>query len=118
MITNEERKKIAKRLRNFRWDVFAKNDSDFRKELNRLIEIDYYDKRTGILCSHGATWERIASLIEPEPERTCRMEHREGTDCPFCSHCGTEMDAYTCEWTEPMEYSYPFCYACGAKVVE
>ena len=61
--------------------------------------------------------ERLADLIEPEPERTCRMEPGK-RGYPICSNCGEEMDAYTCEWSEPMEYSYPFCYACGARVKE
>lgn len=117
MVTNEERKEIVAKLRNFRWDVFARNDSDFRKVLNELIDIDYYDKRTGILCSHGATWERLANLIEPEPEKTCK--NNDG----YCSECGQELVGYTKKISVDDEQNIaitfavrPYCCRCGAKV--
>ena len=112
MVNDKERCEVVAKLRNLN---------------ERVLDCREYEHRA--ICTVVGCWgdgeysdmelkDRLADLIKPEPERTCRMEHKEGTDCPFCSHCGTKMDAYTCEWTEPMEYSYPFCYACGAKVVE
>ena len=115
MIANEERKKIAKRLRNFRWDVFAKNDSDFREVLDKLIDIDYYDKHTGILYSRGATWERLADLIDP----ICEM-YRDEHGIWHCKSCESgadkimgsngEMDEWCDSW-HPV-----FCPYCGKRV--
>lgn len=65
---------------------------------------------------------RLANLIEPEPEpeRTCRMEHNERKRGVYCSHCGKRMDSFVCNnyGDGTMEYAYPFCCKCGAKVVE
>lgn len=106
MLTDKERCEIAARLRDY----------DNLRELLREAPIGAFLDALGV--DGYMNWRGVCNLLADliEPERTCRMEHREGTDKPFCSNCGKEMDAYTCEWTEPMEYSYPFCYACGAKV--
>ncbi|MBR3690496.1 MAG: hypothetical protein IKL97_05310 [Eggerthellaceae bacterium] len=63
--------------------------------------------------------DRLADLIEPE-ERTCRMEFSERKRGVYCSHCGERMDIYTCDQygDGTIGYSYPFCYKCGAKVVD
>ena len=117
MVTNEERKKIAKRLRNFRWDVFAKNDSDFRKVLDKLIDIDYYDKHTGILYSRRPTWKRLADLIEPEPEQTCQIDtskYKNGGTVN-CGACGKRIPTKSRN-TETVEAKYPRCPWCGVKV--
>lgn len=53
-------------------------------------------------------------------ERTCRMEHNERKRGVYCSHCGKRMDSFVCNnyGDGTMEYAYPFCCKCGAKVVE
>lgn len=106
MITNKERRDVAARLRDYDNLRESLRESPICAFLDALGVEGYMD------------WKGVCNLFADfiEPERICRMEYREGTDKPFCSNCGEEMDAYTCEWTEPMEYSYPFCYACGAKV--
>lgn len=53
-------------------------------------------------------------------ERTCRMEYDKIKRGVYCSHCGERMDVYT--WEHHVDgtagYLYPFCYWCGAKVVQ
>ena len=53
-------------------------------------------------------------------ERTCRMEYDKNKRGVYCSHCGERMDVYT--WEHHVDgtagYLYPFCYWCGAKVME
>lgn len=71
--------------------------------------------------------EKLAELIEPEPERTCQMDKSEFADFApeyeglySCSKCGEETAVLACvndggdmEWMKPR-----FCGFCGAKVVE
>lgn len=59
----------------------------------------------------------LADLIEPEPERTCKVTHEySGKQFPHCIHvkelsCGHEFRYY-----EP-SYVPNYCSECGAKVV-
>lgn len=110
-VTDNERREVAARLRELTKRYGIHSDEQFCELFDKTL-----DNPRGF-----HTWVSnifyLADLIEPEPERTCRMESGK-RGYPICSNCGEEMDAYTCEWSEPMEYSYPFCYACGAKVVE
>ena len=58
--------------------------------------------------------DRLAGLIEPEPERTCRDE---GTSAFRCGRCGAFAlrDAIT-DLCGPIPIRY--CPNCGAKVVD
>ena len=66
MPTNNERKEIAARLRN--WESFRETfrESPICAALDVLNVEGYLDWRG--VC------ELLADLIEPEPERTCKME--------------------------------------------
>lgn len=107
MIENSERREVAARLRSL--DVHDWND--FMDEVDAL--------ETAIGCCIGqdwqdqAWWNRLADLIEPEPERTCNAEKipympggYEGNWCSVCHCIDFESD-------EPN-----YCPHCGAKVVE
>ena len=113
MPSNDERRQVAARLRNLDEQVL-----DCREYEHRAI------------CAVVGCWgdgeysnmelkDRLADLIEPE-ERTCRMEFSERKRGVYCSHCGERMDIYTCDQygDGTIGYSYPFCYKCGAKVVD
>lgn len=91
--TDEERREVARRLRDnadesrrwvVPWAVF--NDADEHGD----IEVH----------------NRLAELIEPEPERTCVVEHRGGG--VFYLSCGHDS-------TERVKPDY--CPTCGARVV-
>ena len=66
MPTNEERREVAARLRN--WESFreAFRESPICAVLDVLNVENYLDWRG--VC------ELLADLIEPEPERTCKMK--------------------------------------------
>lgn len=50
---------------------------------------------------------RLADLIEPEPERTCRMVDN-----------GVELCCSECDRRHGYDDEPQFCMGCGAKVVE
>ena len=110
--TNEERREVAARLRVL---------SSHREVDKELVEdalglymgecIDGYDPVSVM---------ELADLIEPEPERTCRMEY-DPVHCDYvCTACG--------EWHNTGMYDacdaddmvllrpYRYCPKCGARV--
>lgn len=109
MISDEERREVVRRLRELRmtapgvtsvghgylwsllWAVFG-------DELGELDRSDWFER----ICS------RLADLIEPEPERTCRVDFDEEVGCWRCSECGWELT--------PGDEQ--FCPKCGARVVD
>lgn len=108
MITNEERKQVAARLRKIDHDnnIFL-NCAMYQTLFNR-------DCRKG-LCRdcRKSTADRIADLIEPE-ERTCRNVADNYYGMEFvCSECTRAVpeDEYDHEVDK-------YCPCCGAKVVE
>lgn len=113
MLTNEERREVAARLRVLA-DKNAVTATDFL--ISEIFkELGGEPPATPSLCTLGdleaydqAFLYRLADLIEPEPERTCRSiiaesENNEGLN--VCSECGK------------LHFGTPFCAYCGAKVV-
>lgn len=113
MTSNEERREVAARLRA----LDASKWSCFGQEFDALMIASLM---TACGCNFGQDWQdmeltdRLADLIEPEPERTCTME----TDSNyfnaevvvwFCSECGSPI-------YNDIEPS--FCLYCGAMVAE
>lgn len=98
-ITNDERKQVAARLRNLD---------------ERVLDCREYEHRA--ICTVVGCWgdgeysgmelkDRLADLIEPEPERTCKfMPYSEKSDDGICSKCG----AYMFEQDN-------YCPDCGAR---
>lgn len=99
MPTNEERREVAARLRELNPHEWG----SYNDEYNDLWWACLCDRRE--YCGMELH-ERLADLIEPEPERTCSIDRRV-PDAPFCSRC-----AY--DWNDDWNY----CPTCGAKVVE
>lgn len=123
MPTNEERREVAAKLRvladentvtatpNFNHVLFGAlgGEPPVPPSNPTLGDLEAYDK---------ALLYRLADLIEPEQERTCRMEVNwdyDG-DCPayyrdyVCSECKDNFIYY--------KYSrVSYCPNCGAKVV-
>ena len=113
MPTNEERREVAARLRN--WESFRETfrESPICAALDVLNVEGYLDWRG--VC------ELLADLIEPEPERTCKdvsLDDYTGDyeldDMFTCSACGWEYDNHCCAIPFPRNY----CPSCGARVVE
>lgn len=103
MITSEERREIAARLRRFKTSDVS-GCFQYLEKLDEIIGINDCED----------TGERLADLIEPEPERTCRNMADEYDGLEFvCSECTRAISEY--------EYAPEigeFCPSCGAKVVE
>lgn len=112
MITDEERREVAARLRNYANLRELFKESPICAFINALGFGGYLDWKG--VCS------RLADLIEPEAERTCKMvqEHDWNDEWEpygiFCSEC----DEYVYGWKSDYGYQIPkYCPNCGAKVV-
>lgn len=122
MITDEERRKIAQKLRGLEVGEF--DDGEF-------YDCTDVEDVLGLVTDDGAWYEasgvrRLADLIEPEPERTCTMDKSEFADFApeyeglySCPKCGEQTAVLACvnedgdmEWIKPRS-----CGFCGAKVV-
>ena len=104
MITNEERKQVAARLREL----------DTHKWYDSSDEIDSLE--TAIGCSIGQDWQdqnwwnRLADLIETEERTTTRhgkFKTKYGNRVPLCECCDYSIG----------DKRYNYCPNCGAKIV-
>ena len=114
MPTNEERREVAARLRNYANLRESFKESPICAFINALGFGGYLDWKG--VCS------RIADLIEPEPERTCTfsVKEKDGDPYPTCSECGYETDFGELMWyfDNTFKYENKYCPNCGAKAVE
>ena len=105
MITNEERRQVVAKLRQFKTSDTS-SPWDYLEKLDEIIDCDYGCKETG---------ERLADLIEPA-DRTCELEPPKSGK-RRCKRCGAfvSTDAvWDCFGVIPSR----FCPNCGARVVE
>ena len=112
MISNEERREVAAKLRNV-----TDEDCDmcFLEEILTDCVGDAYVHYSGCQLDYRLLIDGIADLIEPEPERTCSyIERYDGYYNSYqCSECQYEMDGTDFEIYEPNH-----CMDCGAKITE
>lgn len=122
MPTNEERREVAARLRVLAdayentpaWSMIACG------ELPAPIDDAMHACGLGRITRATEICSRLADLIEPKTERTCRMEY-DHVHCDYvCTSCG--------EWHNTGMYDacdaddmvllrpYRYCPKCGAKV--
>lgn len=95
MITDKERREVARKLREPKESLLA-------YPADELIRLRH---ETG--CHRGQDfYEHLADLIEPVPERTCRMIDN-----------GAELCCSECDWRHDYDDEPKFCAGCGAKVV-
>lgn len=92
MPTDEERREVAARLR-----AMSDEEGRWRAAAMRWLEVQF-------------TPSELADLIEPEPERTCRLTPR---------YDGGEVAAYECSacWSA-VPNGARYCSSCGAKAVD
>lgn len=98
MPTNDERREIAARLRGLDecvWSPFSVERNDIRKAIGLSFFQDY------------STAQRLADLIEPEPERTCHVINANAWGVGECDACG-----------EFVEENDNYCPNCGCRVKE
>ena len=105
MIADSERREVARRLRELHLGGGSKD----------LIELTLSDA-IGAWRKSGMSWdfitERLADLIEPEPERTCRM-----VDCSTHDTCVVNRELCNGN-VMSMEFGYKQCSECGAYVFD
>lgn len=106
MISNDERREVAARLRGL--DVHDWND--FMDEVDSL--------ETAIGCSIGQDWQdqnwwhRLADLID---RPTCKNLATHLVDELVCSACGERVDIAYLDSED--DYRVRYCPGCGAKVI-
>nr|DAU57898.1 MAG TPA: DNA-directed RNA polymerase II subunit [Caudoviricetes sp.] len=113
MPTNDERREVARRLRS----VYP------RTKLEGVeLAAKWYEALCAAVGGKRDPWmgiialcNRLADLIEPEPERTCHMRdtHWDDGQCTWgciCSECGAKHEHKSGKWMN-------YCPNCGAKVV-
>lgn len=115
MVTDDERRAVAARIRELRkhaWD-----ESSVFDLLGCAVEECGLDDTDQLFA-------RLADLIEPEPERTCHIKISDCTDSLGqkmyrCSECGSLTTDDACFFEgEPDIDGFSYCPNCGAKVVE
>lgn len=114
MITNEERREVAKRLRQEantnNWQDLVILDYPIARALKEKVTYtgdDLFEKRLLL---------KLADLIEPEPERTCKRRNHDTDNyymrCCSCSECNAG-------WFEDInDKPFEYCPNCGAKVIK
>lgn len=96
MITDDERREVAQKLREPKESLLA-------YPADELIRLRH---ETG--CARGQDfYEHLADLIEPEQERTCRMTDN-----------GCELCCSLCDTRHGYDDEPNYCMGCGAKVVD
>lgn len=101
MVTNDERREVAQKLRELEVGDFP--DGRF---------YDWGEVETALGIVDYGSWykeadvQRLARLIEPEPERTCHPVIEDETG--VCSNCGEDIDGY----------GWSYCPNCGRRIVE
>lgn len=101
MATNDERREVAQKLRELEVGDFP--DGRF---------YDWGEVETALGIVDYGSWykeadvQRLARLIEPEPERTCHPVIEDETG--VCSNCGEDIDGY----------GWSYCPNCGRRIVE
>ena len=124
MPTNEERREVARKLRETSDEIRDWCDTNPYWYVMKCIygDVEIHDD--------NELFYRLADLIEPEPERTCNvifrsheMSQTQTVLVKSCSGCGFEFGTET-KNTFPFEVtinsiSIPnYCPNCGAKVIQ
>lgn len=120
MLTNEERREVAARLRGDSYDTIIPYRTGIHfgmgchEAANRFWDMCERIKSAGDYDIAYSTCYMLADLIEPEPERTCEILHDDnlseqyGGPMARCSYCGAALPE---EFIGP----YYYCPCCGSK---
>lgn len=100
MPTNDEHREVARRIRD-------KGSISYYSDVFKLIMGHEPPLGTSAREDDEALAERLADLIEPEPERTCHMIDN-----------GCELCCSECDWRHSYDDDPNYCMGCGAKVVD
>lgn len=113
MHTNDERREVAANIRN------AANSAkdDLQDNPNYSAFAVVYVVSCGVRRSFPRYEDLmyLADLVEPAPERTCRMMHN---DAASAAMCGPAAKCSECGACVPEVDTIKFCPNCGAKVTD
>lgn len=109
MPTNEERRNVAARLR----EMHGERQGTFEPQSMSIQATNRLDDLLDCLPKRRDMFLDLADLIEPEPERTCRIEGIYSDEFAIYDHltCGHVNLRHHHEATS-------YCSTCGAKVVQ
>lgn len=116
MITDDERREVAQRLRKQAEKLGPNMDApEFAHYTADVLDVD-----------GNMTWYemelRLADLIEPQPERTCRIKPNENFDVgepPYiCDACGATIDTKFFFMDGLRVHEFRYCPNCRSKAVE
>ena len=118
-ITNDERRKVAAKLREARENLEEiPVPNDLRE---RCFTYMYHIvKVIAKVIGRGEIFTSLADLIEPEPERTCHVVQTIRYDYEF-GYAGTEyVTELSCghKYVDSYGDAPDYCPWCGARVVE
>lgn len=106
MIDNEERREVAEKLR-----TMTMRGCRYKEQFYELLEETVM--REWDFHSFGDLANRLADLIEPEPERTCNAE-----EIPYMPGCYEGCWCSVCHCIDFESDEPNYCPQCGAKVVD
>lgn len=118
MPTNEERREVARKLRG------ARSTRASMDEIWGVLDNILLTGEGSKDAPWDDTFDRLADLIEPEPERTCHPVLMDWTgNHPYYTG-GISLDAMTmgcsecgCPWRREAGNLPSYCPNCGAKVM-
>lgn len=113
MVTNEERREVARKLRETSDAIRYWLDTNPYWYVMKCVygDVEIHDDNELLY--------RLADLIEPESWQTCHMVQDPDYDFVACSKCGYEEEANVLyELGGKVIYGGNYCPHCGAKVVE
>ena len=113
MISNDERREVAENLRTMTMRG-CRYKEEFYDLLDEAVmnECDFH--------SYDAVANRLADIIEPEPERTCNMKLKKSGpyyDVWYFDCCNKEWSEARCD-NGVSDYPGIVCPYCGAEVVD
>lgn len=111
MPTNEERREIAKSIRKIARRGFLGITYFSSLSIESLFNLEVEGSFLGVNYYTKSSAMRMADLIEPEPERTCKFVHHECRHPGEKDPCGKYQD---CEWSCAKDSLY--CSSCDKCV--
>ena len=100
MVSDDERREVARMLRDKKAECEERGYPWMCDDLILALGYDH-DYEAG-----NEIFDRLADLIEPEPERTCEMVDN-----------GRELCCSVCDWRHDYDDEPVYCSGCGARVV-
>lgn len=110
MATNEERRKVAEKLRKYGSKKYPNFNLAYLYAAMGLDFIDVMEHK----FTDAELYAKLADLIDPDQEHTCKFipsGEVDGIRYEQCSNCGADFEL------EVVRAFFNYCPNCGARVV-